>query len=126
MLNWARDVKDTTMRGVYHNQEFLAAAEDLGLKWPDDQERIKGKGYSQPVLSDAARKRHAADLKALEEIIPAVLPHLELPVTPKSSRTDRLTLRCNCTPARTFRISRTVAAQGAIVCGVCKRPFTEE
>ncbi|MFD5161034.1 hypothetical protein ACFWMJ_23645 [Streptomyces hawaiiensis] len=126
MLNWKRGIKDTTMRGVYHNAEFLAAAEDLGLQWPEGMERIKGKGYSHPVLSDAARERHAADLETLEEIIPVVLPHLAVPSTTRADRTDRLTLRCKCDPRRTFRISRTIAAQGPISCGVCKELFTEE
>ncbi|KUN16525.1 hypothetical protein AQJ23_44845 [Streptomyces antibioticus] len=111
---------------MYHNQSFLTAAEEVGLVWPDGAERVKGKGFPNPVLSDAARKRHAPDLLALEEIIPLVLPHLELPSTSRAGRTDRLSMSCSCTPPRKFRIGRTVAAQGPIICGVCGEPFKAE
>ncbi|MFE0326319.1 hypothetical protein ACFW08_05820 [Streptomyces sp. NPDC058960] len=127
LLNWRRDVKDVTMRGVYHNQSFITAAEEVGLTWPEDAERISGRGYVNPVVSTAALKRYAPAVRKLEEAIPIVLPHLELPDTPKTSRTpDRLTLQCQCDPPRKVRISRTVAAQGPITCGVCGKDFKAE
>lgn len=126
VLSWRRDISDVTMNGVYHNREFLASAEEVGLIWPEDAARVQGKGFPNPQLSDAARKRHAADLRALADVIPEVLPHLELPSTSRTGRVDRLALRCACEPARSFRISRTIAAKGPIVCGVCGQPFTEE
>ena len=125
LLNWRRGISDTTMRGVYHNASFLTAAEEVGLEWPDGADRVKGKGYVNPRLSDTARKRHASDLRVLEKAVPQILPHLELPTSSSAGRVDRLTLRCNCSPARSFRISRTVAAQGPIVCGVCSTEFRE-
>lgn len=126
ILNWTRGVQDTTMRGVYHNQKFLTAAEEVGLSWPAHAERVQGRGYVRPTLSDAARERHAPDLQTLEGVIPVVLPHLELPTSSSVGRIDRLTLKCGCTPARSFRISRTVAAQGPITCNVCNTEFASE
>ncbi|MEU1254796.1 hypothetical protein ABZ445_16100 [Streptomyces chartreusis] len=126
ILNWLRGVSDTTMNGVYHNQSFLTAAEEVGLIWPEGASRVKGKGFPNPVLSDAARTRHAADIHALEEVIPLTLPHLELPSTTRAGRTDRVSMACKCDPPRKFRIGRTVAAQGPIICGVCNSPFTSE
>jgi predicted SprT family Zn-dependent metalloprotease len=125
LLCWCRNIDDTTMHGVYHNQNFLTAAEEVGLVWPEGARRVRGKGYHTPVLTPATKKRHAEDLRALDEAIPLILPHLELPLTSNRGRVDRLTLRCQCEPARSFRISRTVAAAGPITCGVCGEPFTE-
>lgn len=125
ILNWRRDVKDLTARGSYHNQSFLTTAEEVGLEWEEGAPRSAHRGYDSFVLSDAARRRHAPDLEELGRVIPLTLPHLTLPTSTKS-RVDRLTLRCKCQPARSFRISQTVAAAGPIVCGVCGKPFTEE
>lgn len=126
LLCWVRGVDDTTMHGVYHNQHFLAAAEEVGLEWPEGAKRRQGKGYHVPVLSSAARERHAESLEELKEAIPLVLPHLELPPTSNRGRVDRLSYACKCDPPRRFRISRTVAAQGPIMCGVCGSEFTSE
>jgi hypothetical protein len=124
ILNWKRGVRDTTARGAYHNAEFLAAAEEVGLVWADEAER-GARGFDKPTLSDAARKRHLEDLEALGDAIPQILPRLERR-TSKEARVPRLTYACQCEPARTFRISRTVGAQGPIICGVCGKPFTEK
>ncbi|MFD9442146.1 hypothetical protein [Streptomyces sp. NPDC060001] len=126
ILCWRRGIKDTTMRGVYHNQNFLAAAEEVCLVWPADAERVQGRGYRDPVLSDEGRERFAADIAALAEVIPGALPHLEVPPPVTSTRVDRLTLQCKCDPPRRFRISQTVAAKGPIICGVCNERFTVE
>ncbi len=102
------------------------AAEEVGLEWPDGAERIKGKGYASPLLTGATKQRYAESLRELEEAIPLVLPHLELPTTSNVGRVDRLTLQCKCDPPRRFRISRTVAALGPIQCGVCGNDFTSQ
>ncbi|MET7939649.1 hypothetical protein [Streptomyces sp. NPDC005302] len=126
ILNWTRNVSDTTMRGVYHNGSFLSAAEEVGLHWPDGAARIKGRGYSEPVMSDAARERYASDVASLTEAIPQVLPHLVVPVVTTGGRPGRLTLQCQCDPPRKVRVGKTVAALGPITCGICKAEFTEE
>ncbi len=125
LLCWVRGIEDTSMRGVYHNQRYLVAAEEMGLRWPQDASR-GGKGFYNPVLAPGTRKRYAENLRELEEAIPLVLPHLELPTTSNTGRVDRLTLQCKCDPPRRFRISRTVAALGPITCGVCGEQFTSE
>ncbi|MEU0860624.1 hypothetical protein ABZ352_35455 [Streptomyces griseofuscus] len=124
VLNWQRGAKDTTARGAYHNQTFLAAAEEVGLTWPAGAGRSRTRGYDTSVLSDAALRRHAKDVEHLASVIDLVLPHMELP-TQSRSKPDRLTYRCECKPARTFRISMTVASKGSINCGVCGKEFKE-
>ncbi|WNA15362.1 putative DNA dependent metalloprotease [Streptomyces phage Samy] len=126
ILCWTRGIAETTMHGVYHNAQFLTAAEEVGLTWPEDATRVRGKGYHTPVLTPETKERYAENMRELEEAIPLVLPHLELPPTSNRGRVDRLTLRCKCKPARSFRISRTIAAQGAIHCAVCDNDFTED
>jgi hypothetical protein len=112
------------MRGGYHNAQYLAAAEEVGLTWPDDKPRQPSRGYAAVELTDEARNRYAGDLSALAEAIPQVLPHLQVPEAPKSKQPDRLTLRCQCTPKpRSIRVAQTVAAQGQIICGVCRADF---
>ncbi|MDH6625740.1 hypothetical protein M2271_003551 [Streptomyces sp. LBL] len=126
LLNWVRGVNDTTMRGAYHNQEFLTAADEVGLQWSETAQRTQSRGSENVTLTNPALRRHRPDLAALSDTIPLLLPHLELPSTVRADRVDRLTLRCKCTPARTFRISQTIAAKGPIVCGVCGNLFDEE
>lgn len=125
VLSWQRSIKDTTMRGIYHNQQFLAAAEEVGLQWPAGAERTKGRGFDRPVISDATRARFASDVQALSEAIPLLLPHLTVP-TPPLARPGRLTMVCQCDPPRKIRAAKTVAALGPISCGVCGAEFVEE
>ncbi|KUF18858.1 hypothetical protein AT728_07440 [Streptomyces silvensis] len=124
ILCWQRGISETTMRGVYHNQSFLAAAEEVGLEWPPGRARIQGRGYDSPRMCKLTEKRHAADIAALEDAIPIVRPHLHLPSQPSSStRPDRQTLQCECTPPRKMRMSPTVAQKAPVLCGACKAEF---
>ncbi|MFF1625575.1 hypothetical protein [Streptomyces sp. NPDC058272] len=123
LLCWDRGIKDTTMRGAYHNASYLAAAEEVGLVWPDGLERIKGRGYSAPVLSDAARL-HTGDLSALADAIAQSLPHLTAPAaTSTQRRTSRIALQCQCNPPRRITVAPTIADLGPIHCGVCGAEF---
>lgn len=125
MLCWRRDVKDTTMNGAYHNQSFLAAAEEVGLVWPEGKERVQGRGYAGVELSDDVLRAHAVDLEALADAIPQSLPHLTLPATSAPRRMSRLTMHCQCEPTpRKIYVSKTIAALGPITCGVCGAEFT--
>ncbi|WP_432157774.1 MULTISPECIES: hypothetical protein [unclassified Streptomyces] len=123
LLAWRREIADTTMRGAYHNREFLTVADEVGLRWPPHAPRGAGVGYADVELTEEARTRYADGLAALTEAIPLTLPHLELPKT-TTGRVDRLTLKCQCDPPRSFRMSQTVAAQGPVICGVCGKEFT--
>jgi predicted SprT family Zn-dependent metalloprotease len=126
LLNWVRGLKDTTMRGGYHNAQYLTAAEEVGLRWPDDTPRAASKGYASVGLADETRARYADNLAALRRTIPQALPHLTIPESStKSRQPDRLTMRCKCQPKpRNIRVAQTIAAQGPITCGVCGAAFT--
>jgi hypothetical protein len=124
VLCWVRNVQDTSRRGTYHNASYLAAAVEVGLEWPADrQPAASGRGYGSPELTDDSRTRYATDLKTLAAAIPQVLPHLVLPESTRTRTPDRLTLQCKCVEPRKIRVSQTVAAKGAITCGVCGKDF---
>lgn len=125
ILCWLRGQQDTTTRGTYHNQTFLSTAEEMGLEWPEGAQRMAGRGYANPRLTDAAAGEYAENLKALAKAIPLTLPHLIVPETPKSTKPERLTLQCKCDKPRNIRVSQTVAALGPITCGVCGKAFSE-
>lgn len=124
VLCWVRGVQDTTSRGAYHNTVYLEAAREVGLAWPPDQPRVKGKGYVSPAPTPATQALYADDVAELARAIPLVLPHLLVPDAPRRRTPDRRTLSCGCGEPRTFRISPTVADRGPIICGVCEKPFT--
>lgn len=124
VLSWRRGVKDTTMYGRYHNQNFLIMAEELGLTWPPGTERESGRGYAAVEMTPETLTRHTSDIAKLSETIPLVLPRLMEPVSSASSRrVSRLTMQCGCKPARKMMMSRTIAELGPVVCGVCKEEF---
>ncbi|MFD5198813.1 hypothetical protein ACFWM7_01320 [Streptomyces sp. NPDC058375] len=125
VLNWIRGTPDTSRRGTYHNRDYLAAAEEVGLTWPIDRvANPNGRGY-EPPLGDTARAAYAAHLDALTSAIPHVLPHLTVPTSSTRARTpNRLTLECGCPTPRKIQVARTTSELGPITCGVCKKDFT--
>ncbi|MEU1037685.1 hypothetical protein [Streptomyces sp. NPDC005907] len=124
ILNWMRDIPDTTTRGAYHTQPFIGTAEEVGLHWPDGAERRQGRGFADVVLTEDTLKRFAPDLHALNVAIPQVLPHITVPEPTVTRASTRVTLQCKCTPARKVSVGKTVAARGPILCGVCGGGFT--
>jgi hypothetical protein len=124
VLCWVRGVQDTSRRGTYHNATFLKAAEETGLRWPAGQQSAtSSRGYGAPELTDASRDRYAPELEALAGAIPQALPHLTVPAASRVRTPDRLTLQCQCDDPRKLRVSKTVAARGPIICGVCGKAF---
>lgn len=125
LLSWIRGIQDTTMHGGYHNQRFIVAAEEVGLTWPEGQQRASSRGYADVELKDETLALHTEDLEALERAIPQTLPHLTIQ-SPSTERrkVSRLLLHCRCTPVRKIMVSRTVAEVGPITCGVCGAPFS--
>lgn len=123
ILSWRRGVQDTTMRGSYHNARYLTSAEEVGLEWPVGAGRSSSRGFVDPRLTDAARRRHEQDLVALGPVIAQTLPHLIVPKSTSGRRTERITAQCQCDPPRLFRISASALEKGPITCGVCGELF---
>lgn len=121
VLNWLRGTKDTTTRGAYHNRNFLAAADELGLRWPEDVEP-NYRGWAAPVLTDEARQRFKSQLATLADAIEQTLPALTMPTVSRPRR-DREKVVCQCDPPRLVRVSQLTLAKGPIICGVCGKSF---
>lgn len=121
VLCWTRGLRDTTVRGRYHNEAFLNAAEEVGLDWPEDQPRDPARGFADVVMSEKAQQRHADDLAALASLPP-------VPVAPperaRAGRADKISAQCGCTPPRRIWLAQSKLDIGPIVCGICGKSFT--
>lgn len=125
VLCWARRITDTAGRGRYHSGAYLSAAEEIGLRWPAGGERGRDTGYAGVIVPPDLAQSYVDIVSDLDRDIPLAIPHVAAPRS--ASRTpSRITMACECLPARTFRISPTQAAKGAIGCGVCGKTFTEQ
>ncbi|MEU7243408.1 hypothetical protein [Streptomyces sparsogenes] len=125
LLCWQRGIKDTASGGIYHNKRYLAAADEVGLRWPEDAARASSAGFSAVVMPQETLDVYSTYVKPLAAAIEQTLPYLATPATARTVRVNRLTLQCKkCTPPRKIQVSRTVAAAGPIVCGVCNTAFT--
>ncbi|MFF2731832.1 hypothetical protein ACFVS9_28475 [Streptomyces sp. NPDC058008] len=125
LLCWRRGLIDTVTRGVYHNARYLRAAKEVGLEWPAGATRTPGRGFFNPRLAASTKEEYQSDLRALADVLPLVLPHLDLPDPHRNRTPSRMTLVCQCPEPRRFQISPSVAKQGPIVCGVCRADFAD-
>lgn len=125
LLCWRRGLVDTVTRGVYHNARYLSVAVEIGLEWPTGAKRTPGRGFFNPRLTTATKGEYQSNLRALADVLPLVLPHLDLPDPHRNKTPSRITLVCQCPEPRRFQISPTVAEQGPIVCGVCRADFAD-
>ncbi|WP_326812108.1 hypothetical protein [Streptomyces scopuliridis] len=123
---WIRGVQDTASRGYYHNAAFAAAADDVGLEWPEDSPTGRtsgGRGYASPRLSQQTAEHYAADLERLTAVIPDALPHLVVPTSRPESSRKRLGLQCAGECKRKVWVAPTVYKAGPILCGICGTEF---
>ncbi|MEV4971971.1 hypothetical protein [Streptomyces scopuliridis] len=125
---WERGVQDTASRGYYHNAAFAAAADDVGLEWPEDSpvgRTSGGRGYASPLLSRQTAERYAANLEDLATVIPEALPHLVVPASGSRSESSRkrLGLQCIGECKRKIWVAPTVHKAGPILCGICGTEF---
>ncbi|MFI0211970.1 hypothetical protein ACH4OV_25280 [Streptomyces diastaticus] len=123
ILCWTRGITEVTVRGVYHNADFLSAAEEVGLTWPEGRERTQRRGFTTTDLSDETRTNLRASVAEVDEAIPRVLSHLTVAAPPRQ-REGRVSLTCECDPPRTVRIATLQAERGWIKCGACGSRFT--
>ncbi len=141
-----RGVQDTSRGFRYHNQKFVALAEELGMEWPEGQSPDVSIGFSAVVLREDTIKKHAKVIEALDKAIHAHLDTFErlglvtgkggtkgngenpdLPKTPKkpASRSN-LKATCSCEEPRIIRASAAVLEAGGITCSECASDFKVE
>jgi len=140
-----RGIKDTSRQGRWHNRQFLAMAEELGLTYQGEH-ADPVIGFSAVVMTEATKARYAKVIERLDAAIVAFLAAPSFIETGKDGETgvrrvgghtggdggekpksrNNLKAVCSCEPARIIRVSRSVLEAGAITCGVCGEAFTAE
>lgn len=114
-LAFARNEKDTSRGGRYHNRIFKQLALDAGLTVEQDK-RI---GWVTPALGEQALTRYAQPIGDLNRAILAYMP--QQPKGMGATKQSMVKLVCGC--ARIIRTSKKVYDGGAIICNVCRDPF---
>lgn len=120
----ARGIKDTSRRGRYHNSWFAVLSEELGLSSAPEPTV----GWSRTRLRPETVSAYAAELRTLG----AALRSGDTVGREQGSTSDdakanhrrlntHLLLACAC--GRTISGAPTSVKAGAILCGVCDKPF---
>lgn len=136
-LNHARGIKDTS-NGRYHNKQFIAAAQEMGLTTVDAPH--PSIGYSYTECPDETFEEYREALVPLAEAMLAIgkgtgygkgagggLVKVAANGGEAKATSGRLTkVVCECEEPRILRLSRKAIDAGPIVCGVCAADFKEE
>jgi hypothetical protein len=118
-LAHARNIKDTSRQGRWHNQRYATLAREVDLEVTADAKT----GLSQTHLTDQATSRYAEQLRDLEAAL-GLWRHTE----PKREREvgSRSLLACSCACGRKLRVAKKTLEQAPILCGACQQPFEAE
>jgi hypothetical protein len=112
-----RGIKDTSRQGRYHNAQFRALGEEVGLVIEQD-----------PVIGWSTTKLPAATAQVYADVIQhladAITCHRRSERSPPT-QTPRGLRPATCECPRRIRVAPSVLAAGPIVCAVCGAPFTE-
>jgi len=118
-LAHARNIKDTSRQGRWHNQRFAALAREVQLEVTADART----GLSQTQLTDQAATRYADQLGDLEDAL-QLWRHAE--PTRDNQAGSRNLLACSCACGRKLRVAKSTLEQAPILCGACQQPFAPE
>ena len=129
----ARQVKDCSQNGRYHNGQFKALAEEMGLV----VDKHPTLGWQNTDIPDATAEDYEGAIFDLDLAITAYRAGAMLvpeaggaaPIAPvktprgggRASNNNGTSLRCTC--GRRIRVSQTVAEMGGITCNLCGGEF---
>lgn len=134
-LAWARKIKDTSRQGRYHNKEFKALAEEVGLTVEKDARH----GWTITAINAATCEMYRDALADLDAALAAnrkahrrsARPEPELggdgegetggEGEGEGGKRAKISRACAC--GRTIRVGETEYLRGYIMCGLCGRPF---
>ena len=135
-----RQVKDTSRQGRYHNKNFKAIAEEMGISVIHSESL----GWSTTEVPEETVNLYSIQLLELDACITAYRHGFERYMggssatsggtlkkdpegdEPKASKPKNgLVLECQCETPRKIRVAATVAELGDISCSVCGEVFTE-
>jgi len=116
----ARDLKDTSRGGRYHNKVFAQLAGEMGLK----VEKLGSFGLAATSLRPETVMKWKNTINDLGAAI-RYYRHAEGQGEGQEKKKSRL-LKAMCQCGRKIRLSQEVFDQAAIVCGSCEEPFELE
>lgn len=109
----ARDIKDTSRQGRFHNRRFKALAEELGIEVANDPTI----GWSITTLPEDTAKVYAAELKELADSLKGYrLPDV------KVARTGPQTIKIGC-ECRSVTVPLSFWNKGGLLCTECESQF---
>ena len=112
----AREVKDTSRQGRYHNRRYARLAGEVGLDVAHDART----GWSQTTVPDQLALVYADELADLDAALN--LWHYAEQQLPAPAGSRNL-LACACPCGRKLRVAKQTLAQAPIWCGACAEPF---
>jgi hypothetical protein len=113
----ARDIKDTSRQGRYHNKHYQTLAEELGITVTHDHTI----GWSVTTVPDPTAKTYNRQITALEKAM-VLWRHDEFNGTGTTRRNTNL-IAATCPCNRSIRIAGTVLAEAPVTCGACGGDF---
>ena len=116
-LAHARNVKDTSRQGRYHNAKFRACAEEVGLAVEHDART----GWSTTTITPATELAYTAQLQALTAAM-TLWRHGETTTGPKARRNTNL-IAAICPCGRSIRVAASTLAEAPITCQACDQDF---
>jgi len=132
----ARGIKDTSRQGRYHNSQFKAIAEELGI----DVAHHDSLGWSTTTLPDTTAANYRTEIMDLDASITAYRHGFEAfigvagvngggtvkaPIVSNGRKSNNNGVSASCPCGRKIRVSRTVLEMGGISCNICGEEFTE-
>ncbi|CAL9671762.1 hypothetical protein [Streptomyces sp. enrichment culture] len=131
----ARDIRDTSCAGRWHNRRFAELAREVGLEPPKRAEPVIG--FSGALITAATVSRYASVIRKLDT---AALARIETPDEGGDQEKDedgkkegprggkgragkRLAVACACEKPRRMQVTPKLLEGGAILCGECQQPF---
>jgi hypothetical protein len=110
-----RRIADTSRQGRYHNANYKAIAEELGLSVA----RHAVIGWSLTTLPDATAAAYASTIAELDDAITLHRRSEALPA--RAGGANLVPAVCAC--PRRIRVAPGTLSQGAIICAVCAHEF---
>jgi hypothetical protein len=114
----ARDIKDTSRQGRYHNKNYKALAEELGIT----VSHANTIGWSVTTLPDTTASTYARQIKALSRAMVLYRNDETGCATGPAKTTNLIAAACPC--ERSIRIAASVLADAPVTCGACGGDFT--
>jgi curved DNA-binding protein CbpA len=116
-LAHARNIKDTSRQGRYHNKQFKTHAEELGLTVTHDTRN----GWSASTITTTTEAAYARQLAALGEAM-TLWRHGET-ITGTTPRRTSNFIAATCPCGRSIRLAASTLAEAPITCAACDGKF---